>query len=147
MKHGAAKTFTTVAVFVDTNLLVYAYDRKAGQKHIIARQIVTEMWRSSPRPWISAQVLSELQAALVKRGLPLVQAARFSRGYATWRVVDNTAAVFLVAQKIQQRWQTALWDALILAATKKSGATEVLSEDMADGQDYGGVEVRNPFKP
>ena len=85
--------------------------------------------------------------ALVKRGLPLVQAARFSRGYATWRVVDNTAAVFLVAQKIQQRWQTALWDALILAATKKSGATEVLSEDMADGQDYGGVEVRNPFKP
>jgi len=29
--------------FVDTNMLVYAYDRSAGEKHRIARQIVEHL--------------------------------------------------------------------------------------------------------
>ena len=47
---------------------------------------------------------------------------------------------------IHERYQLRYWDALIIATAKRMQCTEVLSEDMSDGQDYGGVVVRNPFK-
>jgi predicted nucleic acid-binding protein len=45
----------------------------------------------------------------------------------------------------QARWQISLWDALIVSAARASGAREILTEDLNNGQDYGGVRVRNPF--
>jgi predicted nucleic acid-binding protein len=36
-------------------------------------------------------------------------------------------------------------DGAILAAVERLGCDTVLSEDMSDGQSYGGVTVRNPF--
>ena len=44
------------------------------------------------------------------------------------------------------RWGISYWDAAILAAARAAGCTEVLSEDLNEGQDYGGVIVVNPFK-
>ncbi len=32
------------AVFVDTNILVYAHDKDAGAKHERANKLVTELW-------------------------------------------------------------------------------------------------------
>ena len=32
-------------------------------------------------------------------------------------------------------------------ASRAMGCTHVLSEDLSDGQDYGGVRVTNPFQP
>ena len=49
---------TTVKAFVDTNVLVYAYDRAAGAKHDQARQLVEVLWRES-RGLLSVQVLQE----------------------------------------------------------------------------------------
>ena len=37
------------------------------------------------------------------------------------------------------------WDALIIAAAEAASCEIVWSEDMNDGQVYGGVTVRNPF--
>ena len=37
------------------------------------------------------------------------------------------------------------WDAAIIEASRAMGCTQVLSEDLSDGQDYGGVRVANPF--
>lgn len=48
---------------------------------------------------------------------------------------------------VQDRWQINFWDALIIAAAERMHCPTVLSEDMSDGQVYGGVTVRNPFKP
>lgn len=37
------------------------------------------------------------------------------------------------------------WDAAILAGARRLGAGVLVSEDLADGQDYGGVRVLDPF--
>jgi hypothetical protein len=37
------------------------------------------------------------------------------------------------------------WDAEIIEASRAMGCTHVLSEDLNDGQDFGGVQVTNPF--
>ena len=45
----------------------------------------------------------------------------------------------------QARWKISLWDSLILAAARASGASELITEDLNHGQDYDGVKVINPF--
>jgi len=37
------------------------------------------------------------------------------------------------------------WDALVIEAAQASGAEILYSEDLSDGQHYGGVRVSNPF--
>lgn len=32
--------------FVDTNVLVYAHDRSAGEKHARAKALIVELWQS-----------------------------------------------------------------------------------------------------
>lgn len=51
------------------------------------------------------------------------------------------------ALAIKARYQLSSWDSAIVAAAKAADCREILSEDMGDGQDYGGVRVLNPFKP
>ena len=44
------------------------------------------------------------------------------------------------------RFQIAYWDGAIIEAAKELGCDTILSEDLNDGQDYGGVRVENPFR-
>ncbi len=45
--------------FVDTNILVYAYDLSSGKKHKTAQALVKKLWESESG-CISVQVLQEL---------------------------------------------------------------------------------------
>ncbi len=46
----------------------------------------------------------------------------------------------------RQRFQLSYWDAAIIEASRAMGCTHLLSEDLGDGQDYGGVLVANPLR-
>lgn len=48
--------------FVDTNVLVYAHDTSAGEKHARAKALVTELWQSA-NGCLSVQVLQEFTVA------------------------------------------------------------------------------------
>jgi uncharacterized LabA/DUF88 family protein len=43
-------------------------------------------------------------------------------------------------------WQIAFWDAMLVTAARKAGAAVLWSEDLNDGQAFGGTVVRNPFR-
>ena len=60
------KSFMSVKQFVDTNILVYAYDISAGDKHILAKNCVRQLWDSGMGV-VSAQVLQELFVTLTKK--------------------------------------------------------------------------------
>ncbi|NUO09123.1 MAG: hypothetical protein HUU08_10660 [Candidatus Brocadia sp.] len=45
-------------VFIDTNVIIYAYDTSAGAKHEIAKEILTDLWNSGLGV-LSTQVLQE----------------------------------------------------------------------------------------
>jgi predicted nucleic acid-binding protein len=55
-----------VPVFVDTNVLVYAEDRDAGEKHAVARDLVADLWRSGDGV-LSVQVLQELFVTVTRK--------------------------------------------------------------------------------
>ncbi|MBI4475530.1 MAG: PIN domain nuclease, partial [Acidobacteria bacterium] len=52
----------------------------------------------------------------------------------------------LAAIDLEEKFQLSFWDALIVQAAQASGAETLYSEDLADGQQYGSLEVVNPFR-
>jgi len=133
------------AKFLDTNILLYAYDLDAPAKRAVALDLVAQGWTSIGSVAISVQVLQELDANLTRRGVAPAQAAKILGDFMDWPVVENTLELLKSALAERARWKLSLWDSLILAAAKASGASELLTEDLNHGQNYGGVRVLNPF--
>ena len=55
--------------FVDTNVLVYAYDRAAGSKQVRARELVEDLWNAG-RGTLSTQVLQEFYVNVRRKARP-----------------------------------------------------------------------------
>lgn len=69
--------------FVDTNVLVYAYDPSAGAKAELARELVASLWRSG-QGCLSLQVLQELFVTItrkVPKPMPAAGAAEIGRAH------------------------------------------------------------------
>lgn len=137
------------AVFVDTNILVYAHDADAGQKHTIAREVVRELWGAGTGA-LSTQVLQEFYVTVTRKlARPLDRAAarQIVREYGRWRLQPIRAEHIIIASEIEERYQLSFWDALMIASAQQMGATRILSEDLQDGVVIAGVEIRNPLVP
>jgi predicted nucleic acid-binding protein len=52
----------------------------------------------------------------------------------------------ILAIATRRRFAISYWDAAIIEAGRRLACRVVLSEDLNDGQDYGGVTVENPFR-
>lgn len=132
-------------VFLDTNILVYAHDEQAGEKHRLARETVRQLWNRAVPPVISVQVLQELYVNLIRKQIPQRQAREIVSDYLNWTVIPNDAALLLRAIDNSSRFRISFWDALIISAADRADVDVVWSEDLNAGQDYGGVTVVNPL--
>jgi len=133
-------------VFVDSNLLIYGHDKDAGAKHVIANKILRDLWNSETGV-LSMQVLQEFYTVVTRKiqtPLPKSVARVFVEEYATWWI-ETTPIEISSAFRIEDIAKISFWDALIVAAAVKSGASEILSEDMNAGQVIAGVRIVNPF--
>ena len=134
--------------FVDTNILVYAYDRSSGRKHQKAKTVVEELWRSAGGV-VSTQVLQELAANLRRKCTPPLgtdDTRQLIQDYLAWEVVVNGPESTLQALDLESRYKISFWDALVLHAAETAGAATLYSEDLSHRQRYGSVQVLNPFK-
>ena len=133
--------------FVDTNILVYAHDRSTGEKHLRARDLIDQLWDSGLGV-LSTQVLQEFCYNIRRKAahpLATEEVRWLLKDYSTWEVVTNTPASILGALDIEARYKTSFWDALILQAAESSGAAVLYSEDLAEGQLYGALQIVNPL--
>jgi predicted nucleic acid-binding protein len=133
--------------FLDTNILLYAYDLDAPAKRNAALRIVEEGWNVPGETAISVQVLQELHVNMERKGIQRADIQEIVHDLSLWPVIENTLPLLHSGLAEQSRWQLSLWDAMILAAARASGAVELISEDFSHGQDYDGIRVVNPFRP
>jgi predicted nucleic acid-binding protein len=134
--------------FVDTKILLYAHDTSAGLKHKRALQLVEQLWTSGEGV-LSTQVLQELCVNLrrrVARPLPGVEIRHLIQDYLSWQIVTNSPESLVQALEIEEHHKISFWDALIVHAAETAGAGILYSEDLADGQKFGGVRVVNPLR-
>jgi len=134
-----------VTVFLDTNVLVYAFDGSESAKRA---QAVALLEDEALDIVVSAQVLTEFYVTLTSKLDPRVpeEAAQEAvHGLAQGRVVPVDAALVEEAIALSRRHRLSLWDAGIVVAAQRAGCRELLTEDLANGQAFGSVTVRDPF--
>lgn len=133
--------------FVDTNVLVYAYDRAAGEKHERARSLIRSLWETGTGA-VSVQVLQELYVNIRRKARHPVSAEKaraLIEDYLAWNPVINDGALMMAALGVEKRYRLSFWDAMIVAAAQTAGVETLYSEDFNDGQAFGPVRVVNPF--
>ena len=134
--------------FVDINVLVYAEDADAKDKHIIARDLLLQRWRDRDGV-VSIQVLQEFYVTVtrkLKKPLTSARALEIVEEYLTWTVVENTGHLLVEAIRLQQRSKLSYWDAMVVQAAISSGCERMYSEDLNAGQRFGSLVIDNPFK-
>jgi len=133
--------------FVDSNVLIYAYDIDAKAKHDLAVARIKQLWQTKTGI-ISTQVLQEFYVNVTRKianPLSVTKAQTVLKRYLSWQVVTNTPEIILLASEIQERNLLSFWDALIIAAARQGGAKTILTEDLNHGQLIEGIRIENPF--
>jgi predicted nucleic acid-binding protein len=135
--------------FLDTNILVYAFDtadpRKqeisqelliAGlehEQHMISVQVLGEFFNVVTRPRVTENPMSSEDArkAISMFNLLPVQEIDLNMVH---RAIDTHIT-----------YRISYWDALIISAAERGGCASILSEDLNNSQEYHGIVVINPF--
>lgn len=135
------------AVFVDANVLIYSEDGRDPAKQARAIAWLDALWqRQCGR--LSTQTLTEFYVNATRRiqpPLPQGEARAKIRRFMAWQPWQVDHATMESAWAAESRFGLHFWDALIVAAAQHLGCRYLLSEDLAHGQQYGGVQVISPF--
>lgn len=136
------------AILVDTNVLVYAYDRSELGKLRRAVAVLDRLTEANAGV-LSTQVLAEFYNAVTRRlDVPLApdQAAQRLDYYVqAWAVLSVTPQVVQEAVRGERRYGFHFWDAQIWATARLNDVPLVFSEDFSAGSEIEGVRFVNPF--
>lgn len=137
----------SVDVFVDTNVLLYAFDDKDAAKRDRSRDWLSACWqRRCGR--LSTQVLNEFYANARRKFSSAISAgdARAEvRRYQHWRPWAIDHPTIESAWAVESRYGLNYWDALMVAAALQQGCTLLLTEDLQHDLLIDGVRILNPF--
>ena len=140
----------SAADFLDTNVLVYMFDRQAPGKQATAKQLVSQALTNGSGV-ISFQVVQESLDTLTRKARAVmtpVDARVFLRDVLVplWHV-HPTAALYDRALQIQAKQGFSFYDSAIVAAALEAGCRRLLTEDLQHGQKVGSLRIENPFLP
>lgn len=130
---------------LDTNLLVYAFSKAPRDA---AKTRVARDWIKRDDWGVTVQVLQEFYVNAVRTpqelghddAIAMIEEIASSRPVATIDV-----PLMRHALQLKSRYRISYWDAAVIAGAHRLGAAVLVSEDLAHGQNYGGVRVLNPF--
>lgn len=133
--------------FVDANVLVYAHDRSAGEKHYRAGSIIATLWKSG-KGCLSVQALQEFYVTItqkVARRLDQELASQIVADLAFWRIHAPGAVDILRAIEIQQTHKISFWDAMIIRSAQVMRCQILWTEGLQADQEIAGIRIVNPF--
>jgi len=133
--------------FLDTNVLVYAYDASAPAKRQIAQNLLRRALAGEMA--ISTQVLAEFATTLLHKLVPATSTAEVIAlldVFTPIRLIEPDGDIVRRAVEASAAYGLHFYDGMIVAAAERAGCGKIWSEDLSAGQKYFGVEVQNPFK-
>ena len=133
--------------FLDSNIIVYAYDSSDLKKQACSQNIIRDGIRAESLV-ISSQVLGECYNVFTKKFRPQIPAADAEVILKALEVLDIypiSKQDSFHAMQLSQRFKISYWDALILSSAQAANCKVVLSEDLSASQDYDGIRVVNPY--
>jgi predicted nucleic acid-binding protein len=140
-----------VPALVDTNVLVYRYDRRNAKKQVIATELLRQ-GISDGSLRVPHQAIVEFVAAVTRpldggAGLLAEDDARreAEEFLGQFEVLYPSEPLVRLALRGAAAYHLSWFDAHLWAFAEHHGVEELLSEDFQHGRVYGTVRVRNPF--
>ncbi|MDR1767112.1 MAG: PIN domain-containing protein [Propionibacteriaceae bacterium] len=133
--------------FVDTNILLYAYDPSAAAKHNAARDLLARLVGEHSAA-VSVQILQEFYVnATRKIAVPLTHEDALARlrVFSQWPTHSPSAADVQAAAELSAQHQLSFWDAMVVKSASALGCQTLWSEDLNPGQTIAGVTIQDPF--
>jgi len=134
--------------FLDTNILVYSFDKTQPEKQKISRQLIKKGLEEGSA-CLSYQVMQEfLNVAGKKFEVPLSYKDR--RIFLTSVLeplceVYSSIDLYHMALEIAERWKYGFYDSLIIAGALQANCTILYSEDLQHKQVIRDLRIINPF--
>lgn len=128
-------------VFLDTNVLIYAYAENSAKLDVAERLV-------NGGGVVSVQILNELMNVLRRKfgfSWPEIRKIIDSVLMTSPNPLPLTLETHRAALRICERYGYSTYDGLIIAAAKEAGCTTLYSEDLQHGQVVEGVRILNPF--
>lgn len=132
-------------ISLDTNILIYTFDRDAGPKRdkaqhvvdaaldvggVVALQVLGEFLATARKKSISESEANELTATLRRFfSIASLDESAFDRG--VWAAREHKFPI---------------WDAMLWATLDQAGCRTLLTEDFQDGRTLGGLTFLDPLK-
>lgn len=135
----------TARAFVDTNVLVYAFDTAEPVRRARAVDLLEQLAGSFA---LSTQVLGEFYVTVTRKlsnPLSPEDAAEAVAALAPRATIAIETVLVQTAIRTSVAEQISYWDSLIVEAAASAGCERVLTEDLNDGQIISGVRIENPF--
>ena len=132
--------------FMDTNVLVHAYDPNEPRNQQIAQGLVRRALAGEIVA--SSQVLGEFAVTLLHKLTPRTKPKDL-----IW-LLDSLGPIKLVpldgdivhrAVEAHAQYGVHFYDGMIIAAAERGGCQKIWSEDLNAGQKYFGLAIENPF--
>lgn len=139
----------SAADFLDSNVVVYAFDAAGGEKSATAQRILDTALRQGSAI-ISFQVVQET-LHVIGRKFSRVASPK-DRRVALQQVlvplwhIHPSPALYARGLDIQERYGLSFYDSLIVAAALQAGCKRLLTEDLQHGQKIDGLRIENPFR-
>ena len=133
--------------FLDTNILVYAYDQSDRRKQEVAKGLLRKALTGHTK--ISTQVLAEFSSILLHKispPAPPKQLKVLLDALAPIPVVTPDIDMVQRAVEVHAKYGVRFYDGMIVAAAERGKCQRIWSEDLNASQQYFGVVVQNPFR-
>ena len=135
-------------IMVDTNILLYAYDRGEPSKQPQALTVLDHL-AVNGLGVLTSQVLAEFFVNATRRLKPPLTTeeayGRIQNYLLSWEILDITGPIVLEAARGVRTYQMAYWDAQIWASAKMNQIRVVFSENFSERVVIEGVSFVNPF--
>jgi predicted nucleic acid-binding protein len=132
-------------IFIDTNIIVYANDKRSVGMQRKAIEIVTSLMKNRTGA-ISTQVLQEYAYVAInklKQSQDVV--LRQLKLLESLEVVNQSPEQMRRAVEIMHLYKIGFWDACIISNAEHANCAEIYSENLNTGQFYSGIQIINPF--
>ena len=121
---------------IDSNLLVYAYEKEGSAKKEKAKELLNECLSGERQFAISSQNLSEFVSATTRKGKLSIEEARnfvikLSK-FEGFRKINYRVETLPFALEIVQQFKASFWDSLLAATMRENGIFNIYTENVKD---------------
>ena len=134
---------------LDSNILVYAYDKSETKKHPIARELVKERWKKEDTV-LSIQNLAEFYSVItskIERPLEIDKAKQIVLDYINgFEILHYSEKTIVEAINVQAIYKIPFWDALIVGTMEENSIDTIITENEKDFKKVKWIKTINPFR-